>query len=193
MNINLFKKKTVLPIDYLNQIFVTQNEFKELKMTVRQLNKKLDEPNVKKNTKDMTFPKIFKEIKYSFRSNKKEINIESNNPIIDINVEEGSDDDIDIIIDHSNTMLTNLNDNFITHKQLEEKSNIIIQDIHNHIQDINQDILKHIQDINQYNYTINGYLLKELRDRIDEQDQLIDKLYNIINIKNDNTKIDILS
>lgn len=160
MNINLFKKKTVLPVDYLNQLYVTQNEFKDLKILVKQLNKKIDEQNLKKNTKDISIPKIFKEIKYSFQSNhKKESNIDFTNPII-------SKSESEIIDEDSNQLIIN-DIKYITDKELEEKSESIIQDIH-----------KHIQDINQYNYTINGYLLKQLRDRIEEQDKLIQELYN---------------
>ncbi len=57
----------------------------------------------------------------------------------------------------------------ITHKELHEKSESIIQNIH-----------KHINDINQYNSTINAYLLKQLRDKIDEQDKLIEELYDML-------------
>jgi hypothetical protein len=60
-----------------------------------------------------------------------------------------------------------MNDKNITQSDLEKKSEIIIQDIH-----------KHIEDINQYNNTINAYLLKQLRDKIDEQEKIIEELYD---------------
>ena len=55
----------------------------------------------------------------------------------------------------------------ITQKDLNEKSEMIIGDIQ-----------QHIEDINQYNHVINGYLLQQLKDKIEEQDKLIYELYN---------------
>jgi hypothetical protein len=114
MNINLFKKQKVVTVDYANQQYVTQDEFKEFKlMIIKHLNKKVD--------KDVN------ELKQDIKQENKNI----------------------------------------THTDLEKKSEIIIQDIH-----------KHIEDINQYNNTINAYLLKQLRDKIDDQEKIIEELYD---------------
>jgi hypothetical protein len=168
MNINLFKKKPVISVDSLNQLYVSQNEFKELKMLVRQLIKKTNEQNEKRNT--IQLPKMSKEINYTFGSSKKEPKIESLliESMLDI------DDHLDVTEQSINSETVESIDNpNMTHQEFEQKSEIIIQDLR-----------KHIQDINQYTYTIHGYLLQQLKDRIDEQDELIHELYNRLEIKN---------
>jgi hypothetical protein len=159
MNINLFKKKNVVTTESLTQTFVTHNEFKELKMMIRQLNKKVDEKHEKIENKNTVIPllKSLKEINYTFRIKEPKL-------IEPSNIKEES--------------LTNYEPQtlVVTHKELEEKSKSIIEEIH-----------QHIQDINQYNYTINGYLLQQIKDKIEQQDQLIHELYEKIenNQKND--------
>lgn len=58
-----------------------------------------------------------------------------------------------------------LND-MITYNDLNEKSEMIIGNIQ-----------QHIEEINQYNHAINGYLLQQLKDKIDAQSKVIHDLY----------------
>lgn len=168
MNINLFKKKNVVSVESLTQTFVTQNELKEIRMMMRQLNKKIEEKNETIEKKNTVVPllKSLKEINYTFRkepmmiSVPNQVEIQVASPIIKpaesstITTLDISDEKKELAIPH------------ITPTELEEKSKSIIEEIH-----------KHIQDVNQYNYTINGYLFQQLRDRIEEQDRLIHDLY----------------
>lgn len=186
MNINLFKKKNIVSVDTLTQTFVTQNEIKDLRIMMKQLYKKIEEKHEKiekKNTTNILL-KSLKEINYTFRA-KETKQIESSLPVKDElsivpqHTDHQLNNELSIVPQHIDHQLKDElsivahNQNYISDKELEEKSKAIIEDIH-----------KYINDINQYNYTINGYLFQQLRDRIDEQDQLIRELYEHLEIKN---------
>ncbi len=149
MNINLFKKKNVITTEYLNQNFVTQNDLKELKLMMKQLNKKVDEKNEKIENKNTVVPllKSLKEIDYTFRKEPKMISVPNQVEIQIVSpninqIESNSITSVDISNEKNEMVIPH-----ITPIELEEKSKSIIEEIH-----------KHIQDVNQYNYTINGYL-----------------------------------